>query len=241
MSTIIIFSDLHLNFFKDNGASILNNLYTKDVDIGVCAGDLTTGANNLENAIIRLCDMYPQFVYVAGNHSYYGDTFKNIDDTLNTLESILPNFTWLNNKRKVVCGINFIGATLWFPETVAAQINKKHFSDFYCIEEADPEIFIRNEQTVEYFKQNIQAGDIVVTHHMLSHKCILPAYAGDTYNCFFVNDLDKLILEKNPAIAIMGHGHSNQNFMLGNTRLICNPHGYENENPIFDFSLVVSV
>jgi len=241
MAKILAFSDLHLNFFSNNGKSILESLYIKDVDVGVCAGDLTTGINNLENAIIQLCDMYPQFVYVSGNHEYFGSNFKEIDDMLGNLAAVMPNFHWLNNKRVSVSGVNFIGATLWYPPTVAAQINKKHFCDFYCIEKADPEIFDRNAQTIDFFKKNMCAGDYVISHQMPSRRCIVPKFKGDAFNCFFVNDLDMLILEKEPKIYLMGHGHTNQDFTIGPTRLVCNPRGYENENPMFDPSLIMEV
>lgn len=242
MTKLSVFSDLHLNFFSDNGKSILESLYTKDVDVGVCAGDLTTGVNNLENAIIKLCDMYPQFVYVSGNHEYFSSNFKEIDDMLGNLETILPNFHWLNNKRVEVSGVNFIGSTLWYPPTVAAQINKKNFCDFYCIKGADPEIFNRNAQTIDFFKKNVCESDVVLTHHTPSRQCIAPKYKGDPFNCFFVNDLDMLILEKSPKLFCYGHTHQNQDFTIGGkTRLVCNPHAYENENPMFDPSLVIEV
>ena len=46
-------------------------------------------------------------------------------------------------------------------------------------------------------------------------------------NASFVSNLDDFIISnKNLILAISGHTHASSDFMLGNTRVVCNPYGY---------------
>jgi Icc-related predicted phosphoesterase len=239
---ILVISDLHTDFHRDGGKSLIKSLHSDDVDICVCAGDLSARINILERNICELSNKYPSFVYVTGNHEYFhAVSFAEIECMLCDLESKLGNFTWLNNKRAIVDGINFIGATLWFPKTEAAIKYKYGFNDFNYIPNCDPLVFEKNEATVAFFEQNMQAGDVVVTHHAPSMKSVKAPYIGDPYNCFFVNDLDNMIISKQPKLYIQGHTHSNLDYQLGSTRVCCNPFGYPNENALFNDSFIIGV
>jgi Icc-related predicted phosphoesterase len=242
MVNILLISDLHTDFNRDSGKSLIKSLCSKDVDICVCAGDLSSRIDILEKNICELSNKYPTFIYVTGNHSYYhASSFEEIHFMLRGLESKLGNFVWLNNQRIKVGRLNFIGATLWFPRTLAAQTNKKGFNDFNYVPGCDPLVFEQNENTVRFFEQEMQSGDIVVTHHAPSYKSISPAFVGSIYNCYFVNDLEAMIKNKKPLIWMHGHMHSNCDYMLGSTRVCCNPHGYPGENMLFDDSFTIGV
>jgi len=241
MTKLLICSDLHTNFHKDYGKSAINSLDNKDVDIVVVAGDLTT-SQLLEANLKQLCSRFPQVVYVAGNHEYYGHTFQDIEDDLSKIESSLDNLTWLNNTRAVVSGVPFIGATLWVKRTVAAQINKHYLNDFRYITDCDPICFDRYEETVDFFEKNIQGGDVVVTHHLPSYQSIGSMYVGSQLNCFFANHLEGLINKTMPSIWIHGHTHIACDYMLGAmTQVCCNPLGYPSEASFFNDSFIIEV
>jgi len=62
----------------------------------------------------------------------------------------------------------------------------------------------------------------------------------------FGSDLSALILDPGaPALWIHGHVHESRDYVVGGTRVVCNPHGYRSqlqvENPDFDPLLVVAV
>jgi Icc-related predicted phosphoesterase len=239
---ILLISDLHTDFHRDAGKSAIKSLYAKDVDICVCAGDLSARINILETNICELSNKFPEVVYVTGNHEYYhASNFEEIHFMLRDLESKLGNFVWLNNQRIKIDGLYFIGATLWFPRTVAAQINKRGFNDFNYVPNCDPIAFELNENTVRFFEQEMQPGDIVVTHHAPSYKSVSPQFIGSCYNCYFANHLDGLMNRKQPAVWMHGHMHSNCDYQFGQTRVCCNPHGYPAENQVFDDSFTVRV
>lgn len=86
---------------------------------------------------------------------------------------------------------------------------------------------------------------VVVGHHAPSKASIKPRYHGDhIVNGAYSSDLSELMLD-NPCIKLWTHGHTHDSFdyMIGSTRVFCNPRGYYNyeENPAFDPNIVLEV
>ena len=77
---------------------------------------------------------------------------------------------------------------------------------------------------------------VVCTHHTPSHASCHPRYAGDNImNGGYHSDLSKLILN-NPQIKLWTHGHTHElfDYMIGSTRIVCNPRGYHSYEDIAD-------
>jgi Icc-related predicted phosphoesterase len=69
---------------------------------------------------------------------------------------------------------------------------------------------------------------VVVTHHAPTALSIAECYKGDTLmNGAFQSNLIDFILDK-PQIKLWTHGHMHNvsNYMIGETRVVCNPRGY---------------
>ena len=69
---------------------------------------------------------------------------------------------------------------------------------------------------------------VVVGHHAPSTASIAECYKGDTLmNGAFHSDLSEFILDR-PQIRLWVHGHMHNvsDYMLGTTRVVCNPRGY---------------
>ena len=83
------------------------------------------------------------------------------------------------------------------------------------------------EKVVEYAHKPI----IIVTHHAPSPHSISKEYRGSMLNPAFVSDLNDYIIQ-HPQIRLWCHGHVHSPFdyILGETRVVCNPFGYNNEN-----------
>lgn len=236
MTTLLPFSDLHTNFHRDGGKSIIDGLYNKDVDIAVSAGDLSVIVNNLlQDNIKQLCDKFLEVVFVSGNHSYYHSSLVKVDDILRDLEVKIPNFTWLNDSRVTINGVSFIGGTLWFPRSPAATANEHLLNDFNYIDDIQ-DVYDRHEATVDFLEQNIQEGDIVVTHHMPTYRSVAPKYKSSSLNCYFACDLDKMIEDKKPKLWLHAHTHSSCDYYMFNTRVVCNPLGYPEEGNLQFFN-----
>ena len=67
---------------------------------------------------------------------------------------------------------------------------------------------------------------VVVTHHAQSPKCIRPWFEGNRLNPGFASNLDGLIARYQPPLWIHGHMHDRVDETLGETRVVCNPGGY---------------
>lgn len=82
---------------------------------------------------------------------------------------------------------------------------------------------------------------VVLTHHAPSAGSIAPCFVGKPLNPAFASRLDDLIEAGRPALWVHGHTHSNFDYRIAATRVLCNPRGYPGENPGFRPDLVVEV
>lgn len=77
---------------------------------------------------------------------------------------------------------------------------------------------------------------VVVSHHAPSDQSIAYYYSQDRLmNGAFRSQLDEFI-EQRPQIKLWIHGHTHTNFdyMIGETRVVCNPRGYDGYEAIAD-------
>jgi Icc-related predicted phosphoesterase len=72
---------------------------------------------------------------------------------------------------------------------------------------------------------------VVVTHHGPQWLSVHPRYRADLLTAAFVSDLSALIMDFQPNLWVHGHVHSSFDYSVGQTRVLCNPHGYWDETP----------
>jgi Icc-related predicted phosphoesterase len=78
---------------------------------------------------------------------------------------------------------------------------------------------------------------VVVGHHAPSSQSVAEWYKGDTLmNGAFRSELDEFIMDR-PQIRywLHGHMHNNSNYWIGETRVVCNPRGYDGHEEIADW------
>ena len=92
---------------------------------------------------------------------------------------------------------------------------------------------IEHEMMKDYIRvvteNRVDAKFVVVGHHAPSKASIKPRYAGDhIMNGGYSSDLSGFILD-HPQIRLWTHGHTHDEFdyMIGSTRVVCNPRGYQ--------------
>ena len=71
---------------------------------------------------------------------------------------------------------------------------------------------------------------VVIGHHAPSKASTHPRYQHDTLmNGAYSSNLDEFIMDR-PQIKLWTHGHTHEDFdyMIGSTRIVCNPRGYIN-------------
>jgi Icc-related predicted phosphoesterase len=77
---------------------------------------------------------------------------------------------------------------------------------------------------------------VVVGHHTPSHVSCHPKYKDDReMNGGYHSDLSEFILDR-PQIKLWTHGHTHElfDYMIGETRVVCNPRGYHGYEEIAD-------
>lgn len=83
---------------------------------------------------------------------------------------------------------------------------------------------------------------VVVGHHTPSHQSCHPRYKDDQImNGGYHSDLSEFILDR-PGIKLWTHGHTHElfDYMIGETRVVCNPRGYIGHEELADnFTLKV--
>ncbi len=238
-------SDIHCEFHDDKGRKFASELVDDDTDVLVIAGDLGT-VDTLHDVIKILCSKAPHVVYVAGNHEYYHSNRGVVNRAMQKISKRCKNFHWLNNSSVEIEGQRFIGATMWFPDGPGNWAWEGNMTDFKAIKAFKSWVYKENDQTQMYFTNHIQEGDIVVTHHLPCTLSIAEQFKGSELNRFFVCDMSEVILDKNPALWLHGHTHEPCDYLMGHTRIICNPYGYRDQgvgmfNYNFDAKRVVGV
>ena len=241
---IQLLSDLHFEFHRDNGRSFVESLDPDGVDVLVLAGDISVG-EDLPGALDLLCRRFhgSAVIYVHGNHEFYGSRLERVRQLTRQAASSNRNLSWLDK-----CGVEvgrtwFWGAPLWFPHTVTDPSLKNLLNDFSAIEDFESWVYRENLEAVGFLQENVEHGDVVVTHHLPSDRCVSSRYRASALNPFFVSDMTPFIEERQPLLWLHGHTHDSRDLAIGGTRLLCNPFGYArgDVNPEFDEKLIIEV
>ena len=86
---------------------------------------------------------------------------------------------------------------------------------------------------------------VVITHHAPSYASIHTKYLANTnLNGGYATELsDEILDNSNIKLWVHGHTHESFDYMIGSTRVICNPRGYTGyeTNRTFNPNLVVEV
>ena len=91
------------------------------------------------------------------------------------------------------------------------------------------------QYSFEFIKKTVEENKhkpiVIVTHHAPSPYSIDEKYEGSLLNAAFASDLNQFIVE-HPQIRLWAHGHVHNpcDYILGETRVVCCPFGYNNEN-----------
>jgi Icc-related predicted phosphoesterase len=239
---IQILSDLHFEFHRDGGRSLVDACYAPNVDALVLAGDIAV-AEGIAPALTLFSERYPHVLYVHGNHEFYGSDRETVVAHTQEACTRLGNVRLLDCDAVELAGRRLHGAPLWFPRSDAATRYQRNISDFSLIRNLSSWVYDEHERAKSYLEREIRPGDVVITHHLPALPCVLPQYAGDPLNCYFVSDLAHVMRERQPVLWIHGHTHGSVDLVCEGTRVRCNPFGYlrREENRGFVEQLVLEV
>ncbi len=249
---IQVVSDLHLEF------SDINIQNTQNADVLILGGDIMIASKvhkpnseygiRFRDFLKRVSFQFPHVVYVMGNHEFYNDGrfFDSVDD-MRAACGVHENIYLLERDCKQIDDVLFVGGTLWTdmnkydPLTLHAvrdmmmdysAINNDK-AGFRRLKPADT--VERHRLTRDYIKQiaseNKDKKIVVVGHHTPSFQSCHEQYKHDyLMNGAYHSDLSDIMLD-NPHIKLWTHGHTHNcfDYVIGETRVVCNPRGYHQD------------
>lgn len=201
------------------------------------------GAKAYRNFFDHVSKLFKHVVYVAGNHEFYHGEFYNSLKILRENVNQYSNVYFLEREHITIDDLTIVGGTMWTDmhnsDPQAMLIAKYQLNDYRCIRNdqnnyhaIEPEETIeRFNKTINYFETVIEQSEkvLVVSHHAPSLMSTDPQYNYELQYAY-ANNLDDFILN-HPQIKLWCHGHIHtfKDYMIGTTRVICNPRGYHTD------------
>ena len=205
---------------------------------------------------IVLTEGCKQINFLEKDEVFLTDSFKVMDDLLPVSGEFLSY---------VKSQVRFLGCTLWTPHSYPFSFVE--YCRIYQIRKfSDKKVVIPTSFTLSDAKQQFEESigwlgyklkqspdfpTMVVTHHAPSYQSNIMAnggkYISDEFPAVqdaYMNELENFILEhqSNLKLWVHGHLHCSSDYMIGNTRVVCNPRGRDGQkNPDFDPKFTVEI
>ncbi|WP_121488407.1 metallophosphoesterase [Chryseobacterium sp. 7] len=233
---IQVISDLHREFGS-------TELCFDRSDIVVLAGDVNLGTKGIE--WIKKAIPNKPVIYVLGNHEYYKGSYPKTLDKIKEA-ALNSNVHVLENSFVDIDDIRFHGSTLWTDFSIFGNpvqygmLCQPKMNDYKMIRR-DPSYSkmktidtfkihqLSKQWLIESLEDSKGLKNIVVTHHAPSIQSVPEHYKEDPLTAAYASDLEDLISEYQPLYWIHGHIHTPCRYKIGETEIICNPHGYIDE------------
>ena len=221
-------------------------LYDESAQLIAATSSQKARADRAYNFIRHCLEEFNHVVFIMGNHEHYhgdyAETAKIIEGTFGPYN----NFHFLNNEWKIINGVLFFGGTLW-TDMNGEDPNTMHrirmmMNDFNCVKNTGEEgkkVFMPQDAVDDHyqFRRNLddalalhpELPTVVVGHHAPSRASTHPRYKHEVImNGAYSTNLDNFILDRR-QIKLWTHGHTHEDFdyMIGTTRIVCNPRGYD--------------
>ncbi|MBD8651154.1 metallophosphoesterase [Rhizobium sp. CFBP 13726] len=235
-----------------------NMLDVPEADLCVCAGDVAGSIERTMNYVFSEIAHRMPVVMTLGNHDYHGSSIDQTLDYVRR-EIAGTNVHVLENDELRKGDLRIIGATLWTDYAVRAHasgrlpIDQRRAAameacyrvmvDFRTVRASGghggsslitpDELYSRHKESRAYIerklKEPFQGTTMVLTHHALTPRSLDPRFRGQLSNAAFASDLSAVIEKGRPAFWVHGHVHRFCDYIQSETRMICNPLGYQRE------------
>jgi predicted phosphohydrolase len=197
-------------------------------------------------------------IYVLGNHEYYGNAYPKMIDEL-AAATKNTNVFILENNCVLIENTAFVGCTLWTDFELFGNFRQASYSasismtDFKRIRLSPKysklkpsDTAIAHNKSLRWLKEQVHNNNdkniVVITHHAPSEKSIPHEYKNDCLSPAYASSLDAFIENSGVNLWIHGHTHNQLDYVIGSTRIVCNPRGYPDEtNELFDPRMVIEI
>lgn len=232
-------------------------LYDESSVIVAASSSVRARARRYVDFVTRCSERFKFVILIMGNHEHYhGDYAKSAKIIRGTFGD-LHNVHFLDNEWRIINGVLFYGGTLWtnMNNEDPSTMHQVRFmmNDFNCVKNTSDDgkkVFMPDDAVEDHyrFRRNLDEAlamhpgltTVVCGHHAPSKQSTHPRYKTEVVmNGAYSTDLDNFIMERN-QIKLWTHGHTHEDFdyMIGTTRIVCNPRGYINyEDRADDFKL----
>jgi Icc-related predicted phosphoesterase len=247
MARFLIYSDLH---YELGGRFVPPADLRGKVDGIILAGDISGGRYAMRHAREIAEQVEAPAILIAGNHEFYGGVIEDVIDELHALSDDQVRF--LECETAVIAGVRILGTTLWTdfnlnPERRAAALSNMNsmLNDYRAIRRRsktldtcriDTDWLLDLHKTYfEWLSRELSTEfdgrTIVVTHTAPSRRSIVLHNSRNVIAAAFASDLEAFVNDHEIAAWVHGHIHDSVDYMIGNTRVVSNPYGYEDDEP----------
>lgn len=245
-----ILSDLHLEF----GYS--DSLKFDQADLIILAGDTHIGTKGIE--WIKKYIPTKEVIYLLGNHEYYKGSYPK---TLYKIQDAAKgsNIRVLEDSFVDIGNIRFHGSTLWTDFSIFGNpieygmLCQEKMNDYKRIKR-DPsysklrsiDVYQIHQKSMRWLEQSLTESiaekNTVITHHAPSLLSVPEQYQNDPITAAYASNLESFIMTHQPQYWIHGHIHSPIQYNIGQTKVICNPHGYiDDRDNGFNKELIIEI
>jgi Icc-related predicted phosphoesterase len=230
-------------------AEDLNYLEPVPVNDVIMPSRMALRAQRSYDFVQRCCERFPKVVLIMGNHEHYHGDFAESTWVIRKTFAEFENLYFLDNQFTVIDDVVFFGGTLWTDmngeDPVTMQQIRFMMNDYQSVKNTTkregfytkkflPEDSVQDHQKFLAELKKVLAvypmqKTVVVGHHAPSKASTHPRYKDEhIMNGAYSTNLDEFILD-NRNIKLWTHGHTHEDFdyMIGSTRVICNPRGYD--------------
>jgi Icc-related predicted phosphoesterase len=221
-----------------------------------CAGDMGVYAqypSTYKLLFQLLSQRFRRVIIVPGNHSWYSSAGIWGNEAEFWKDKKLPkNVSYLDNGFTIIDGVAFIGSCLWTDfscsDPLAIMDASRGMNDFRCIKVRNYEVsgvygtvinsacltpedtVVRHYVSRQFIEKSLALNRdkpcVVISHHAPSFQSVSDRFKADSLNAAFYSNLEELILHYQPAVWAHGHMHDSKDYLIGDTRVVCNPLGY---------------
>lgn len=203
-------------------------------------------AERYVNFVTRCSERFKHVILIMGNHEHYHGDFAESANLIRGTFGDLHNVHFLDKEWRIINGVLFYGGTLW-TDMNGEDPNTMHrirfmMNDFNGVRNTigDKTVFMPEDAVEDHyaFRRDLDnvlelhpnMPTVVVGHHAPSKASTHPRYKKEVLmNGAYSTNLDEFILDRR-QIKLWTHGHTHEDFdyMIGTTRIVCNPRGYIN-------------
>lgn len=269
MARILFVTDIHLKISEAYG--LARPFHIPEADVCVIAGDVTDRMIAGMEWVAKSIRRHMPVVMALGNHDLFGQDMPAARRKAPARAREL-GIDLLDDSEVELCGIRFVGGTLWTdfrlfdslsqpplysPEQCMRSVRGQlaDYVEIHANEVVDgvmsrsltPADTVRyHRRTVEYIESVLATPfvgqTVVVTHHAPHPRSIHQRFLDKPSSAAYASDLTWLMERHRPCLWLHGHVHDSMDYMVGDTRIICNPRGYASfPNMDFNPSLVLEI